>query len=68
MGRLRESLDSLLALRGGAFAARHTRVVLRMVTPTAADPPGARERARRVLDRFVVDFGSDLEALDETGS
>jgi exosortase len=62
-GLAREALRSLLALERGPFARPGLRGVVRLATPLAGNGTRARADAKRVIDRFIVDFGDDLEAL-----
>jgi exosortase len=62
-GPWRETLRSFLAARPG----RAPRVVVRLVTPILRDTPLGRAQARQVLDRFLIDFGGELEALEQGG-
>jgi hypothetical protein len=41
--------------------------VVRLVTPILRDTPLGRAQARQVLDRFLIDFGGELEALEQGG-
>jgi exosortase/archaeosortase family protein len=66
-GPPREVMRSLLALERGPLARRGPRSVVRLVTSLGGTGPRARADAKRAIDRFIVAFGDDLEALDPGG-
>ena len=41
---------------------------MRIATPILGEGPSGRRRARNVLDRFLIAYGGDLEALELGGS
>jgi hypothetical protein len=57
----------LLALERGPLARRSLRGVVRLATPLDGSGPRQLADAKRAIDRFIVDFGDDLEALDPEG-
>ena len=59
----REAWRSLSALESSPLRRDPPRVVVRLMTPLPGDGPAARERARKILERFVSDFGGDLAKL-----
>jgi len=66
-GALRENLRSFLAATGGRFE-RPPRSVVRLVTPIVGEGPRGRRQAQHVIDRFLIAFGGELEALELGGS
>jgi len=66
-GALKENLRSFLSLVGARLE-RPPRSVVRLVTPILGEGPKGRRQAQHVLDRFLIAFGGDLEALEQRGS
>jgi hypothetical protein len=62
-GIWRETWRAAWALDAGPGRREGRRAVVRLATPLAHDGPAARDRARRILDRFVDDFRSELAGL-----
>jgi exosortase len=62
-GVWRETWRAALALDVGPLRRDGPRVVLRLTTPIAHSGPAERDRATRVLDRFLNDFRAELEQL-----
>jgi hypothetical protein len=62
-GILWHAQRSLLALDRAPLPRGRPRAVVRLATPLARDVPLALDRAKRTLDRFIVDFARELAAL-----
>jgi exosortase len=62
-GIWRETWRAAWALDVGPFRRERRRAVVRLTTPLAHAGPAARDRAKRILDRFVGDFRSQLAGL-----
>jgi hypothetical protein len=58
-----ETPRSVLGLERGPFRRERRRVVVRLVTPLRSEGPVAFDRAKRTLDRFIIDFGDELARL-----
>jgi exosortase len=62
-GLWRETWRAALALDVGPLRRDAPRAVMRLTTPIAHAGPAERDRAKRVLDRFINDFRAELEQL-----
>lgn len=62
-GVAREALRSLLSLESSPFARDEPRTVVRLLTYLPNDGPQVRDRAKRILERFVADFRGELAEL-----
>ena len=62
-GAWRETLRSFLGATSGS-GERSPRAVVRLVTPILGEGRAALAAARVVLDRFLIAFGGELEALE----